>query len=152
MRTGSCSRATHTLAFLKIYLRPRLTLSWGHPARRVCHQQTARHLWFLPRPARERTEGRGDTMASSEASKEPPKSTKADKGYLASAVDSLNPWAASSRSSSPAPPSNRSEPVVTAHGDHSTTHLYGQSIRTYPSDCPPLRVLWFHATDVSPSH
>lgn len=76
---------------------------------------------------------------------------KVEKSYLTSAVESMNPWAAS-RSTTPtqgnkqteirppAPPSNPD--------DHSTTHLYGQSFKTYPQDCPPLNVQWFHAVDV----
>ncbi|CAH0026548.1 unnamed protein product [Clonostachys rhizophaga] len=82
---------------------------------------------------------------------------KAEKSYLSSAVESINPWAAK-RTSSPAstlkkedavePPPNKasSDP-----GDHATTHLYGLSLRNYPDDCPPLSVQWFHAVDV-PKH
>ncbi|UQC75779.1 DDHD domain-containing protein [Colletotrichum lupini] len=75
---------------------------------------------------------------------------KPEKSYLSSAVDSINPWAGS-RSSTPTPkdPPPQPVPVPTSRpGDHSITHLYGQSIKTYPSDCPPLNVLWYHATDV----
>jgi hypothetical protein len=70
--------------------------------------------------------------------------SKTEKSYLSSAVDSLNPWASSSRTATPTP----NTPTSTTNGDHSTTHLYGQSIKSYPPDCPPLRVLWFHAVDV----
>ncbi|KAH6667010.1 DDHD domain-containing protein [Plectosphaerella plurivora] len=70
--------------------------------------------------------------------------SKSEKSYLSSAVDSLNPWANSSRSVTPTP---NTPTTSTTIGDHSTTHLYGQSIKSYPSDCPPLRVQWFHATD-----
>jgi hypothetical protein len=82
---------------------------------------------------------------------------KAEKSYLSSAVESINPWAAK-RTSSPAstlkkedavePPPNKasSDP-----GDHATTHLYGLSLRNYPDDCPPLNVQWFHAVDVRSS-
>lgn len=78
----------------------------------------------------------------------------AEKSYLSSAVDSINPWAgkpsasslgaAKDGKSSPGP--SRVAPVDP--GDHSITHLYGQSSRTYPADCPPLNVQWFHAVDV----
>ncbi|KAF6823802.1 DDHD domain-containing protein [Colletotrichum plurivorum] len=75
---------------------------------------------------------------------------KAEKSYLSSAVDSINPWSGS-RSSTPTPrdPPPQPIPVPTARpGDHSITHLYGQSTKSYPADCPPLNVLWYHATDV----
>ncbi|KAH7324443.1 DDHD domain-containing protein [Stachybotrys elegans] len=76
---------------------------------------------------------------------------KAEKSYLASAVDSINPWSGS-RTSTPTTSRNESidavsdEAMVSEH--HGSSHLYGQSIRTYPSDCPPLNVQWFHAVDV----
>lgn len=79
---------------------------------------------------------------------------KGEKSYLTSAVDSINPWAGK-RASSPAPdakatqspqPATATAPVDP--GDHSITHLYGQSFRTYPPDCPPLYVQWYHAIDV----
>lgn len=88
-------------------------------------------------------------MAPGEVGTGADKGSKPEKGYLSSAVDSLNPWASSSRSSTPTPRDPQAGPVSAAQGDHSTTHLYGQSIRSYPRDCPPLNVLWFHATDVS---
>ena len=79
------------------------------------------------------------------------------KSYLSSAVDSLNPWAVS-RPSSPTP-TRKSEDITGTGssiqgdpGDHSITHLYGQSFRTYPSGCPPLKVQWFHAVDVRSQH
>nr|XP_036581642.1 DDHD domain-containing protein [Colletotrichum truncatum]KAF6790085.1 DDHD domain-containing protein [Colletotrichum truncatum] len=75
---------------------------------------------------------------------------KAEKSYLSSAVDSINPWSGT-RSSTPTPkdPAPQPVPVPTARpGDHSITHLYGQSTKSYPVDCPPLNVLWYHATDV----
>ncbi|WYZ42041.1 hypothetical protein EsH8_V_000936 [Colletotrichum jinshuiense] len=76
---------------------------------------------------------------------------KPEKSYLSSAVDSINPWAGS-RSSTPTPkeqPPPQPAPVPSSRpGDHSITHLYGQSTKSYPADCPPLNVLWYHATDV----
>ncbi|GJC85305.1 putative phospholipase C20G8.02, mitochondrial [Colletotrichum liriopes] len=79
---------------------------------------------------------------------------KTEKSYLSSAVDSINPWAGG-RSSTPTPtptpkdPPPQPVPAPTSRpGDHSITHLYGQSIKSYPADCPPLNVLWYHATDV----
>jgi hypothetical protein len=73
---------------------------------------------------------------------------KAEKSYLASAVDSINPWAGS-RSATPTP--KDPQPVVAPSnpGDHTTNPFYGQSIGRYPKDCPPLSVQWFHAVDVS---
>ncbi|KZZ94317.1 DDHD domain-containing protein [Moelleriella libera RCEF 2490] len=83
---------------------------------------------------------------------------KAEKSYLSSAVDSINPWS-TSRTTTPTP-DNKVEAArapseqpgtpnkSTASPDHSITPLYGQSFRTYPRDCPPLIVQWFHAVDV----
>lgn len=89
-----------------------------------------------------------------------------DKSYL-SAVNSINPWASNRQATSTENSSKNSKdsrlnehissPVVatapTGTGvessvDHSITHLYGQSFRTYPADCPQMNVQWFHAVDV----
>ncbi|KAK1990472.1 DDHD domain-containing protein [Colletotrichum falcatum] len=79
---------------------------------------------------------------------------KPEKSYLSSAVDSINPWAGA-RSTTPTqtpkdppPPPPPVQGPNSRPGDHSITHLYGQSIKSYPADCPPLNVLWYHATDV----
>ena len=80
---------------------------------------------------------------------------KADKSYLSSAVESLNPWGP--RSTTPTPGGEKHEPPSPASTvapsndpqDHAVGQLYGQSVRRYPTDCPPLRVQWFHAVDVS---
>jgi hypothetical protein len=77
---------------------------------------------------------------------------KIERSYLSSAVDSFNPWAAS-RSTTPTQKTKPEEetstvPTSANPDDHTTTHLYGQSLRTYPSGCPPLKVQWFHAVDV----
>ncbi|CCC13020.1 unnamed protein product [Sordaria macrospora k-hell] len=76
---------------------------------------------------------------------------KPEKSYLASAVDSINPWAAN-RSTTPTPkeppPPKPVFPVNPNPGDHSTNPFYGQSFKRYPPDCPPLGVQWFHAVDV----
>ncbi|KAG6164041.1 hypothetical protein E4U22_001670 [Claviceps purpurea] len=92
----------------------------------------------------------------------PAAAKKSDKSYLSSAVDSINPWS-TSRTATPAPTADtKKEAAVAAPGtdstatsekpaasaDHSITPLYGQSFRTYPRDCPPLNVQWFHAVDV----
>lgn len=72
---------------------------------------------------------------------------KAEKSYLASAVDSLNPWA-STRSSTP-PQKDALPPGIPSNtGDHATSPYYGRSLASYPPDCPPLNVQWFHAVDV----
>ena len=94
--------------------------------------------------------------SKSTAFKMPPSKAeqKADKSYLSSAVQSLNPWG--SRSATPTP-SDHAEPASPAPAaapssdprDHTIPQLYGQSLRNYPSDCPPLQVQWFHAVDVS---
>ncbi|OTB09249.1 hypothetical protein M426DRAFT_135129 [Hypoxylon sp. CI-4A] len=82
---------------------------------------------------------------------------KSEKSYLASAVDSINPWN-SSRSTTPTPKDGPSKakppapaPVPTTKKkaeDHSTNTLYGQSFKRYPPDCPSLNVMWFHAIDI----
>ncbi|KAH8887780.1 DDHD-domain-containing protein [Thozetella sp. PMI_491] len=73
---------------------------------------------------------------------------KVEKSYLSSAVDSINPWSGS-RSSTPVAkePAPRS-PASVNPGDHSSNPFYGQSLKKYPADCPPLVVQWFHAVDV----
>ncbi|KAG9502663.1 hypothetical protein J7337_005496 [Fusarium musae] len=81
-----------------------------------------------------------------------PAEKKVERSYLSSAVDSFNPWAAS-RSTTPTQKTKIEQETSTVAtsanpDDHSTTHLYGQSLRTYPSGCPPLKVQWFHAVDV----
>ncbi|KAI0134104.1 DDHD domain-containing protein [Xylariales sp. AK1849] len=87
---------------------------------------------------------------------DPKPDTKPEKSYLASAVESINPWTLS-RSSTPAPKEKEKEvPPRTKSAsarsktadDHSINTLYGQSFKRYPSDCPPLNVKWFHAVDV----
>lgn len=82
---------------------------------------------------------------------------KPEKSYLSSAVDVINPWS-TSRTATPTPdnkdggsasaPDGTATPKGAAPGDHTTTPFYGQSFRTYPKDCPPLNVQWFHAVDV----
>lgn len=80
-----------------------------------------------------------------------PGDKKAEKSYLASAVDSINPWGGS-RSATPTPKdpqaSQQTQPPVNP-GDHAINPLYGQSFRRYPPDCPKLNVQWFYAVDVS---
>lgn len=68
-----------------------------------------------------------------------------------SAVNTLNSW----YKSEDGPPQEgananrtKTKPLKTAD-DHLTTPMYGQSFRSYPKGCPPLRVQWFHAVDVS---
>ncbi|KAI1179140.1 DDHD domain-containing protein [Nemania sp. FL0916] len=81
---------------------------------------------------------------------------KSEKSYLASAVESINPWT-SSRGTTPTPkdriPLPQSQPTATPQAgqkadDHSTNTLYGYSFKKYPSDCPPMNVMWFHAVDI----
>ncbi|KAK4159322.1 phospholipase DDHD2 [Cladorrhinum sp. PSN259] len=74
---------------------------------------------------------------------------KAEKSYLASAVDSINPWALN-RSTTPTPKDSvpNVAPSNPNPGDHTINPFYGQSIKRYPLDCPPLNVQWFHAVDV----
>ncbi|KAI0974069.1 DDHD domain-containing protein [Xylaria arbuscula] len=79
---------------------------------------------------------------------------KTEKSYLASAVESINPWT-TGRSTTPAPKDGSSHPLPKTQplsaqkaDDHSTNTLYGHSFKKYPADCPPLNVMWFHAVDV----
>lgn len=74
---------------------------------------------------------------------------KAERSYISSAVDSINPWGGS-RSSTPTPrdPQHPDSAGLSNPGDHSLSSLYGQSLKRYPPDCPPLVVKWFHAVDV----
>lgn len=86
-----------------------------------------------------------DTMA-------PPPGTdkKPEKSYLSSTIDSIYPWSGSSTAPAATPddpPPHPSPPTNPA--DHSTRSVYGRSFRRYPPDCPPLKVQWFHAVDVS---
>jgi hypothetical protein len=75
---------------------------------------------------------------------------KAEKSYLASAVDSINPWAGS-RTATLAQKEPQPPPPQASAVDHSINPYYGQSLKKYPADCPPLKVQWFHAVDVSVS-
>ncbi|KZL87030.1 ddhd domain-containing protein, partial [Colletotrichum incanum] len=109
---------------------------------------TSRRCWASRHTSAEWHSAQSQAMAPSGADR------KTEKSYLSSAVDSINPWAGG-RSSTPTPtptpkdPPPQPVPVPTSRpGDHSITHLYGQSIKSYPADCPPLNVLWYHATDV----
>lgn len=74
---------------------------------------------------------------------------KAEKGYLASAVDSLNPWGGSRSATSTPTPKDPQQPPPAHPVDHTVNSFYGQSFKRYPPDCPPLKVQWFHAVDVS---
>ncbi|KAH7026274.1 DDHD domain-containing protein [Microdochium trichocladiopsis] len=95
---------------------------------------------------------------ANDASAQPAGTTdkKPEKSYFASAVESINPWGAS-RSSTPtpkdgtAPPPSKPAAGGTAPkkaDDHSINSLYGRSFKSYPPDCPPLKVMWFHAIDI----
>ncbi|KAL2144054.1 hypothetical protein VTI28DRAFT_9665 [Corynascus sepedonium] len=72
---------------------------------------------------------------------------KVEKSYLASAVDSINPWAGS-RSATPPPKDPQPAVATSTSTDHVTNPFYGQSLGRYPPDCPPLEVRWFHAVDI----
>ncbi|KAK3350191.1 DDHD domain-containing protein [Lasiosphaeria hispida] len=76
-----------------------------------------------------------------------PGEKKTEKSYLASAVDSINPWGGS-RSATPTQKDPQTNPAPPNPGDHATNPFYGQSSKRYPPDCPPLKVQWFHAVDV----
>ncbi|KAK4176722.1 putative phospholipase [Triangularia setosa] len=72
---------------------------------------------------------------------------KVEKSYLASAVDSINPWAGP-RSTTPTPKDPQPSRVPSTTVDHTLNPFYGQSFKRYPPDCPPPNVQWFHAVDV----
>ncbi|KAK1825763.1 phospholipase DDHD2 [Podospora conica] len=82
-------------------------------------------------------------MASAAPEKKAEK--KVEKSYLASAYDSINPWGGS-RTTTPTPKDSQPAPAPVV--DHIVNPFYGQSLKKYPPDCPPLRVQWFHAVDV----
>ncbi|KAI1109017.1 DDHD domain-containing protein [Nemania sp. NC0429] len=98
-----------------------------------------------------------DKHEAKKGDKQPEK--KPEKSYLASAVESINPWTIS-RSSTPTPKTKDSSslphpksgpPPAKKADDHSTNTLYGYSLRKYPADCPPMNVMWFHAVDIPKS-
>ncbi|KAK4200789.1 putative phospholipase [Triangularia verruculosa] len=72
---------------------------------------------------------------------------KVEKSYLASAVDSINPWAGP-RSTTPTPKDPQPTRVPSTTVDHTLNPFYGQSFKRYPPDCPAPNVQWFHAVDV----
>ncbi|KAI0440241.1 DDHD domain-containing protein, partial [Xylaria telfairii] len=79
---------------------------------------------------------------------------KLEKSYLASAVESINPWTMSRsttptpKDSAPLPQPNAGPSTAQKADDHSTNNLYGHSFKKYPVDCPPMNVMWFHAVDI----
>ncbi|KKA28023.1 hypothetical protein TD95_003692, partial [Thielaviopsis punctulata] len=80
-------------------------------------------------------------------SNNPDKKSERAPSYLTS----INPWA-TSRSSAPSTPIKDGVPSTPTIGsarkaDHSTSHLYGRSFKSYPPDCPPMNVMWYHAVD-----
>ncbi|KAK4654265.1 hypothetical protein QC762_402320 [Podospora pseudocomata] len=72
---------------------------------------------------------------------------KVEKSYLASAVDSINPWAGP-RSATPTPKDPQPALAPSTTVDHTLNPFYGQSFKRYPPDCPPPNIQWFHAVDV----
>ncbi|KAI9167309.1 putative phospholipase C20G8.02 [Paramyrothecium foliicola] len=108
----------------------------------------------LTRPVPTRSRRPGPTLVCMLNMASGTPSKPAEKSILTSAVESINPWA-SSRTQTPTPNEKAQEAPKEASagksddpGDHSSNHLYGQSFRSYPPDCPPLNVQWFHAVDV----
>ncbi|KAI1133388.1 DDHD domain-containing protein [Nemania abortiva] len=98
--------------------------------------------------------GSDNAIASNDKNGSKKGEKKAEKSYLASAVESINPWT-TSRSSTPTPKDASSLPQPKAGpppaqkaDDHATNTLYGYSFKKYPADCPPMKVMWFHAIDV----
>ncbi|KAK6864283.1 DDHD domain-containing protein [Apiospora arundinis] len=89
---------------------------------------------------------------------------KVEKSYLASAVDSINPWNTSrstSRSNTPTPKEKEMPPPPPKQmpapnpskkaDDHSINTIYGQSLRKYPSDCPLLTSCEKEKEDTKPA-
>lgn len=133
-----CRRAPHTS------LTTRSRAYWNLPTGRV--------FGWRRGPPDEMASAPGGSGSGSGA----PAEKKVEKSYLASAVDSINPWN-TSRSSTPTPkeapkpPPPKPKPTQDAPrkaDDHSTNPIYGQSFKRYPPECPPLNVMWFHAIDV----
>lgn len=126
----------------------------GLPCRRVARRQArcvVTRSWSSLGASRAWHTGL-NKMASGSASAD----KKGEKSTWASAVDSINPWAGSRsttpvpKESAPAPPPPPPPPPNPGNsgGDHSINLIYGLSAKKYPSDCPPLKVKWFHAVDV----
>ncbi|KAK5628588.1 hypothetical protein RRF57_004302 [Xylaria bambusicola] len=97
--------------------------------------------------------GPDNTVTPGDRNEEKRSEKKLEKSYLASAVESINPW--TTRSTTPVPKDNSSVPQskptplpAQKADDHSINSLYGQSFKKYPADCPPMNVMWFHAVDV----
>jgi hypothetical protein len=69
---------------------------------------------------------------------------------------SSSSWS-SRRSATPKPSQNEASdqriqslmPKLEQGGDHVVSHSNRLSFRSYPKDCPPLTVHWYHAVDVS---
>jgi hypothetical protein len=76
-----------------------------------------------------------------------------NKGYLSS-LSSYSPWASKSVMTKPSQPKdNGAKSMETGHGaqrggDHTVSNRHRLSLRSYPHDCPPLNVQWYHAVDV----
>ncbi|KAJ3493078.1 hypothetical protein NLG97_g4964 [Lecanicillium saksenae] len=88
-------------------------------------------------------EGTPDSKSKSDEVKDTP--------YWSSALSSIGIW---NSSKPPASPSGK-EAAEEANAvkakvppDHLITPFHGQSSRSYPKDCPRLKVQWFHAVDV----
>ena len=66
-------------------------------------------------------------------------------------LGSLSPWSGVSRSATPspsrAPKPPPEQPTLPSTNDHSVTLRPFPSLRTYPTDCPPLKSRWYYAVD-----
>lgn len=78
-----------------------------------------------------------------------------DTPYWSSALSSIGIWNGSKVKTSP-PGQEATEEANRSKGKASTDHLvtpfHGQSFKSYPEDCPRLKVQWFHAVDVLSPH
>ncbi len=88
---------------------------------------------------------RGDGMSSPE-----------NKSYLGAGMTALSPWASRSATPKSGVSAQESEddkrkenPSAQRGGDYSVSRRLKRSFKSYPSDCPPLNVQWYHAVDVS---
>ncbi|KAJ6782644.1 hypothetical protein PWT90_00197 [Aphanocladium album] len=81
-----------------------------------------------------------------------PKSEEAqDTPYWSSALSSIGIWNGSKPAATPSGKETAEEANALkrkASPDHLITPFHGQSSRSYPKDCPRLKVQWFHAVDV----
>lgn len=91
-----------------------------------------------------------DLMAEGKSA---PRSSSTERSYLAAATDLFTPWGSRTATPvlkpAPSPLMTDSSGLQNQHaGDPRMRRKY-ISAKSYPADCPPLKVHWFYAVDVS---